>query len=107
MEDHLAMFKRLCDKAETAPYYEPQSIDGDTTVMEHTRNAAYRAVDAMIAAVDMAYENNFPGTGKDPPPYIDDKVKKQIHRRIVNRTIRSGETSVKEFHKNGHKLLMK
>lgn len=42
-------------------------------------------------------KDNFPGTGVDPSPYIGDKVKDDLHRRIVNRTIGRGHESVKEF----------
>jgi acetoin utilization deacetylase AcuC-like enzyme len=178
-EKHLSLFKSLCDEAEKAPDFELQSIDGDTTVMRHTRNAAYRAVGAIVAAVDKVYGNpednhktafccvrppghhaerdkacgfcflsnaaigaryaqekygvkkvavvdfdvhhgngteegftpdetlfygsthelgNFPGTGKDPSPYVGSKARKPIHRRIVDREIRSGKRSVREFH---------
>jgi acetoin utilization deacetylase AcuC-like enzyme len=30
-------------------------------------------------------KDNFPGTGKDPSPYVGDKAKHPLHRRIVNR----------------------
>ena len=30
-------------------------------------------------------KDNYPGTGKDPSPYIGGKVKNEIDRRIVNR----------------------
>ena len=53
--EHLAMIKRLCNKAEKGPPYELMSIDGDTTVMRKTRNAMYRAAGSIIAAVDAVY----------------------------------------------------
>ena len=180
--NHLAMIKRLCDKAEKGPPHEFCSIDGDTTVMNKTRNAAYRAAGSMIAAVDAIYStevpvhgkarsafccvrppghhaernkacgfcflnnaaigarfaqdrygvkkvavidfdvhhgngteegfipdetlfygsthelDNFPGTGRDPSPYVGVKAKKPLHRRIVNRTLNAGPCSVKQFH---------
>jgi acetoin utilization deacetylase AcuC-like enzyme len=180
---HLSMIKRLCDKAEKGPPHELFNIDGDTTVMSKTRNAAYRAAGSMVAAVDAIFStelngtapkarsafccvrppghhaernkacgfcffnnaaigarfaqdrygvkkvavidfdvhhgngteegfapdetlfygsthelDNFPGTGRDPSPYVGAKAKKPLHRRIVNRTLNAGPCSVKQFH---------
>lgn len=181
--EHLCMIKRLCGKAEQGPPHEFCNIDGDTTVMHKTRNAAYRAAGSMIAAVDAIFSaelngkapkarsafccvrppghhaernracgfcffnnaaigaryaqekydvkkvavidfdvhhgngteegfqddetlfygsthelDNFPGTGRDPTPFIGENVKKPLHRRIVNRTLNAGPRSVKQFH---------
>jgi len=43
-------------------------------------------------------KDNFPGTGKDPSPYVGDQAKTPLHRRIVNRTLPAGPASVKQFH---------
>lgn len=43
-------------------------------------------------------KDNFPGTGLDPSPFVGDQVKNKLFRRIVNRTITGGPTSVQEFH---------
>ena len=41
--------------------------------------------------------DNFPGTGIDPSPYVGERAKKAIDRRIVDRTLNRGPVSVHEF----------
>ena len=42
-------------------------------------------------------KDNFPGTGIDPSPYVGDKARDPLHRRIVNRTLPGGPKSRGEF----------
>ena len=42
-------------------------------------------------------KDNFPMTGVDPTPWIGDKARHPVHRRIVNRTLRRGPISVTLF----------
>ena len=39
----------------------------------------------------------FPNTGPDPSPYVGENSRKPIDRRIVNRLLKSGKVSRKEF----------
>jgi len=179
---HLETFKRLCTTAENGKEMRNRFIpyDSDTVVMPHTRDAAYRAAGAVIAAVDAIYlpdedsrkvrtafcpvrppghhaepnkvcgfcflanagiaaryaqtkydvervavldfdvhhgngteegfkhfdtlfygstheKDNFPGTGIDPTPFIGERAKRPIDRRIVDRTIAAGPTSRAQF----------
>lgn len=57
---HLSSIKKLFESTESAfiknnkqKMYAP--IDGDTTVMWKTRNAAYRAAGSVVAAIDLLY----------------------------------------------------
>jgi acetoin utilization deacetylase AcuC-like enzyme len=43
-------------------------------------------------------KDNFPGTGKDPTPYIGDQARSELDRRIVNRYLYSGPGSRSEFY---------
>lgn len=43
-------------------------------------------------------KDNYPGTGTDPTPYVGENARNPLNRRIVNRTIIGGPTSVQEFH---------
>lgn len=47
----------------------------------------------------------YPGTGKDPSPYVGALAKKEIHRRIVNRLIRTGPTNRDDFRKGWLEIL--
>jgi len=80
-EKMLQEFHQLCDRSNATSY---QYIDGDTVIMEHTREAAFHAVGAMIAAIDLVCLNfsifpdntagkNAPGPGTllIPPPCDD------------------------------------
>lgn len=39
----------------------------------------------------------YPGTGKDPSPYVGENAKNPLHRRIVNRYLRNPLSSRKDF----------
>lgn len=43
-------------------------------------------------------KDNYPGTGVDPSPFVGENAKNPLHRRIVNRTVVGGPTSIQEFH---------
>ena len=179
---HLETFKRFCNAAENGKEMRKRFIpyDSDTVVMPNTRDAAYRAAGAVIAAVDAIYlpdddsrkvrtafcpvrppghhaepnkvcgfcflanagiaaryaqtkynvekvavldfdvhhgngteegfknfetlfygstheKDNFPGTGIDPTPFVGERAKRPIDRRIVDRTIVAGPSSRAQF----------
>ncbi|KAJ1404828.1 hypothetical protein B484DRAFT_404639 [Ochromonadaceae sp. CCMP2298] len=197
---HLARFMKLADDA-AAAYSKRKmvkylSIDSDTTVMWHTKNAAFRAAGAVISALEDMYlprsgaghvdtalcvvrppghhavrppghpaerdkscgfcffnnvaigakyaqahlgvgrvavldwdvhhgngteegftphdslfygsthgRDHFPGSGKDPSPFVGEKAKKPIHRRIVNRELTPGKKSRPEFYSKWGEIL--
>jgi acetoin utilization deacetylase AcuC-like enzyme len=42
-------------------------------------------------------KDNYPGTGRDPSPFVGDKAKSPRDRRIVNRTLEPGPKSRSQF----------
>lgn len=50
-------------------------------------------------------KDNYPGTGPDPSPFVGDKAKSPRARRIVNRTLESGEKSRKQFREKWREIL--
>ena len=54
-KSHLVKFLNSCNAVKSGNEFE--NIDGDTVVMKHTKEAAYRAAGAMIAAIDKVFQN--------------------------------------------------
>lgn len=50
-------------------------------------------------------KDSYPGTGKDPSPYVGALAKKEVHRRIVNRLIRTGSQNRDDFRKGWLEIL--
>jgi len=49
--------------------------------------------------------DHFPGTGPDPSPFVGDKAKSEVHRRIVNRVLTPGPESRAEFREKWAEIL--
>ena len=50
-------------------------------------------------------KDNFPGTGIDPSPFIGERARRPIDRRIVDRTIKAGPSSRAFFHKKWREVV--
>jgi acetoin utilization deacetylase AcuC-like enzyme len=47
----------------------------------------------------------YPGTGIDPSPYVGERARDLVHRRIVNRKISPGPQSREDFHSRWREIL--
>jgi acetoin utilization deacetylase AcuC-like enzyme len=66
--------------------------------------------EAFIDDEDLFYgsthqKGSYPGTGKDPSPYVGAMAKYEFQRRIVNRLIRTGPTNRDDFRKGWLEIL--
>ena len=50
-------------------------------------------------------KDNYPGTGRDPSPFVGDKAKSPLDRRIVNRTLAPGPKSRSQFREKWREIL--
>ena len=50
--------------------------------------------------------DHYPGTGRDPTPFVGDKAKRAVDRRIVNRLLTPGPQSREEFRPKWREILL-